>query len=72
MVFEWSGPRNEMITVPELAAEALGSYLSTNLDSRFASTEAGLVEMNALIARRVDYEVKRKAKRVVEPKRLRA
>src|SRR6202050_1725803 len=31
-----------MITVPEMAAETLGSYLSTQLNSRFASTEPGL------------------------------
>jgi len=40
-----------MITVPELAAEGLESFLSTNLDRRFASTEAGLVEMISSIAR---------------------
>jgi len=40
-----------MITVPELAAEALGSYLSTQLNSRFASTEAGLTELVPSIAR---------------------
>ena len=28
-----------MITVPELSAEALGSYLSADLDLRFGSTE---------------------------------
>jgi hypothetical protein len=40
-----------MMTVPELAAEALGSYLSTHLNSRFASTEAGLTELIPSIAR---------------------
>jgi hypothetical protein len=40
-----------MITVPELAAEALGSYLSGHLNSRFASTEAELTELVASVAR---------------------
>ena len=40
-----------MITVPEMAAEALGSYLSTQLNSRFASTEAGLTELIPAVAR---------------------
>jgi len=40
-----------MITVPELAAEALGSFLSTHLDRRFASTEDGLVELISSVAR---------------------
>ena len=34
-----------MITVPELAAEALGSFLSNHLERRFGSTEAGLTEL---------------------------
>jgi hypothetical protein len=33
-----------MITVPELAAEALGSYLASHLNRRFGSTHAGLTE----------------------------
>ena len=33
-----------MITIPELAAEALGSHLAERLDRRFGSTEAGLIE----------------------------
>jgi len=40
-----------MITVPELAAEALGAYLSTQLQSRFASTEADLTELVPSVAR---------------------
>jgi hypothetical protein len=40
-----------MITVPEMAAEALGSYLASQLSSRFASTEAGLTELIPSIAR---------------------
>jgi hypothetical protein len=33
-----------MITVPELAAEALGSFLTTHLSRRFGSTHANLIE----------------------------
>ncbi|MGB9387469.1 MAG: HD domain-containing protein, partial [Pseudolabrys sp.] len=33
-----------MFTVPELAAEALGSYLSEQMGRRFGSTDAGLIE----------------------------
>jgi len=40
-----------MITVPELAAEALGSFLSSHLDRRFGSTEAGLTELIPSVAR---------------------
>jgi hypothetical protein len=40
-----------MITVPELAAEALGSYLSSDLDRRFGSTEAELTELIPSVAR---------------------
>jgi len=40
-----------MITVPELAAEALESYLSKDLNSRFASTEGGLTELIPSLAR---------------------
>lgn len=40
-----------MITVPELAAEALGTYLSSDLDLRFGSTEAGLTELIPSVAR---------------------
>jgi hypothetical protein len=34
-----------MITVPELAAEALGSFLTTSMTRRFGSTNANLVEV---------------------------
>ena len=40
-----------MITVPELASEALGSYLSTHLSRRFRSTEAHLTELIPSVAR---------------------
>src|SRR5215831_5561702 len=40
-----------MITVPELASEALGSYLSTHLGRRFRSTEAHLTELIPSVAR---------------------
>ena len=33
-----------MFTIPELAAEALGSHLAEQISRRFASTEAGLIE----------------------------
>jgi hypothetical protein len=33
-----------MLTIPELAAEALGSHLAEHLDRRFGSTDAGLIE----------------------------
>ena len=32
-----------MITVPELAAEALGSFLTTHMNRRFGSTRANLI-----------------------------
>jgi hypothetical protein len=40
-----------MITVPELAADALGSFLTNYMERRFGSTEAGLVEVVPSIAR---------------------
>jgi hypothetical protein len=40
-----------MITVPELAAEALGSFLSSHLSRRFGSTQAGLIELIPSVAR---------------------
>jgi len=40
-----------MITVPELAAEALGSFLAAHLDRRFGSTQAGLTELVPSVAR---------------------
>lgn len=40
-----------MITVPELAAEALGSYLAEHMQRRFGSTDAGLTELVPSAAR---------------------
>jgi hypothetical protein len=40
-----------MITVPELAAESLGSYLSSHLSRRFGTTQAGLTELIPSVAR---------------------
>ncbi len=40
-----------LITVPELAAEALGAYLGQHLSRRFASTHADLTELIPSIAR---------------------
>jgi len=40
-----------LITVPELAAEALGAYLGDHLSRRFASTNADLTELIPSIAR---------------------
>ena len=40
-----------MITVPELAAEALGSYLAEHMTRRFASTDASLIELVPSAAR---------------------
>ena len=40
-----------MITVPELAAEALGSFLTTNMSCVFGSTDANLVEVIPSAAR---------------------
>jgi hypothetical protein len=40
-----------MITVPELAAKALGSFLSTHLSRRFWSTQAHLTEIIPSVAR---------------------
>jgi len=40
-----------MITVPELAAEALGSFLSNHLERHFGSTEAGLTELISWVSR---------------------
>ena len=40
-----------MITVPELAAEALGSYLAENMSRRFGSTDARLIELIPSAAR---------------------
>ena len=40
-----------MITVPELAAEALGSHLAEHMGRRFGSTDAGLIELVQSAAR---------------------
>jgi hypothetical protein len=40
-----------MITIPELAAEALGSHLAEHLDRRFASSDKGLIEIVQSAAR---------------------
>src|SRR5271155_5375699 len=48
LIFRWG---DRMITVPELAAEALGSYLSSHLSRRFGSTHANLTELISSVAR---------------------
>jgi hypothetical protein len=40
-----------MITIPELASEALGSHLAKHLGRRFGSTDAGLIEIVQSAAR---------------------
>ena len=40
-----------MITIPELAAEALGSFLGDHMTRRFGSTDVGLMEVIASAAR---------------------
>jgi hypothetical protein len=40
-----------VITVPELASEALGSYLAEHMNRRFASTHANLTELVPSVAR---------------------
>ena len=40
-----------LITVPELAAEALGSFLAEHMNRAFGSTEAGLTELIPSAAR---------------------
>jgi hypothetical protein len=40
-----------VITVPELAAEALGSFLTTHMNRRFGSTHANLIEARHSAAR---------------------
>ena len=40
-----------MLTIPELAAEALGSYLAEHLSRRFGSTDANLIERVGSAAR---------------------
>jgi hypothetical protein len=44
-------PGGVMITVPELASDALGSYLAEHLGRRFGSTDAGLIELVQSAAR---------------------
>src|SRR6188472_975130 len=50
---DWRSAAREgsMITVPELAAEALGSYLAEHMGRRFGSTDAGLIELVQSAAR---------------------
>ena len=40
-----------MLTIPELAAEALGSHLAEHMGRRFGSTDAGLIELVQSAAR---------------------
>jgi hypothetical protein len=40
-----------MITIPELAANALGSHLAEHMGRRFGSTDAGLIELVQSAAR---------------------
>src|SRR5262245_39515635 len=40
-----------MFTIPELAAEALGSHLAEHMSRRFGSTDAGLIELVQSAAR---------------------
>lgn len=40
-----------MITIPELAAEALGAHLAAHMGRRFGSTDANLVEFVQSAAR---------------------
>src|SRR5262249_56640110 len=40
-----------MITIPELASEALGSHLADHMGRRFGSTDAGLIEFVQSAAR---------------------
>jgi hypothetical protein len=40
-----------VITVPELAAEALGSFLADRITRRFGSTDAALTELIPTAAR---------------------
>jgi hypothetical protein len=40
-----------MITIPELASEALGSHLAKHMGRRFGSTDAGLIEIVQSAAR---------------------
>ena len=40
-----------MITIPELAAEALGGFLATQMNRRFGSIQAGMIERTSSAAR---------------------
>jgi hypothetical protein len=40
-----------LFTVPELAAEALGSYLAEQLNRRFGATDVGLTELIPSLSR---------------------
>src|SRR6266566_4097850 len=44
-------PGSTMITVPELAADALGSFLSSDMQQRFGSSNARLTELVPYVAR---------------------
>src|SRR5712692_2999599 len=44
-------PGSTMITVPELAADALGSFLSSDMQQRFGSSNARLTEVVPSMAR---------------------
>ena len=46
-----SGLREAMLTIPELAADALGSHLAEHMGRRFGSTDAGLIELVQSAAR---------------------
>jgi hypothetical protein len=46
-----TGGARDMMTVPELAADALGSFLADYMRRRFGSSEGGLVELVPSVAR---------------------
>jgi hypothetical protein len=46
-----TGGAGDMMTVPELAADALGSFLADYMQRRFGSSEGGLVELVPSVAR---------------------
>src|SRR5262245_20961800 len=47
----YSVPGGAMITIPELASEALGSYLAKHMGRRYGSTDAELIEIVQSAAR---------------------
>jgi hypothetical protein len=47
-----------MITVPELAADALGTFLANYMQRRYGATETRLVELVPSIARAVSHRPK--------------